>query len=116
MAKGMNVTNVNIKFNPMSGPLRNVRCLTCGEWGHSKGDRECKLSWNPFAGGASAGAGVEIKEVDKKKRDDDSSSSSSDSYDRRRHKRKKKHRHESSSHHRKSHKKSKRSRKERSSR
>lgn len=126
MAKGMNVTNVHVKFNPVSGPLRNVRCLACGVWGHSKGDRECNLTWNPFAGGGASSSGgggggcVEIKEeaTERKKRHDndnnDDSSSSSGSYNRRhkRHKKKKKHRHESSSRHGKSHKKSKRSRRE----
>jgi len=49
MAKGMSATNVQVKFNPMGGPIRNVRCLKCGIWGHSRGDRECKLTgWDPF--------------------------------------------------------------------
>ena len=40
----------NIKFKPFCGMIRNVKCIKCGVWGHSKGDRECQLSgWNPFA-------------------------------------------------------------------
>jgi len=43
-------TNVNITFKPMGATIRNVRCMKCGEWGHAKGERECRLSgWNPFA-------------------------------------------------------------------
>ena len=38
-----------VQFKPMGGLLRNVRCFKCGIWGHSVGDRECKLTgWNPF--------------------------------------------------------------------
>merc|ERR1712157_575096 len=81
MAKGMNVTNVHVKFNPMSGPLRNVRCLACGIWGHSRGDRECKKSgWDPFRGG------------DKETINSDDNSS----YRHRKHRRKKKHKRDSS--------------------
>jgi CBF1 interacting corepressor len=51
MAKGMSDTNVNVAFKPLGAQLRNVKCLACGTWGHSKGDRECKKSgWDPFSG------------------------------------------------------------------
>jgi CBF1 interacting corepressor len=51
MAKGMSDTNVNVAFKPLGAELRNVKCLACGIWGHSKGDRECKTSgWDPFSG------------------------------------------------------------------
>jgi CBF1 interacting corepressor len=40
---------VGVTFRPLGTQIRNVRCMTCGIWGHSKGDRECKVSgWNPF--------------------------------------------------------------------
>ena len=49
MAPGMKADNVNVSFKPLGAEIRNVKCLKCGVWGHSKGDRECKLSgWNPF--------------------------------------------------------------------
>lgn len=49
MAEGMAGTNVHVTFKPLGGSIRNIRCLKCGEWGHSKGERVCKLSgWNPF--------------------------------------------------------------------
>uniref|UniRef100_A0A7S1G1C1 CBF1-interacting co-repressor CIR N-terminal domain-containing protein n=1 Tax=Corethron hystrix TaxID=216773 RepID=A0A7S1G1C1_9STRA len=50
IAGGMKGTNVSVSFKPLGMELRNVRCMKCGEWGHSKGDRECKVDgWNPFA-------------------------------------------------------------------
>ena len=50
MKPGMKADNVNVSFKPLGAEIRNVKCLKCGVWGHSKGDRECKLSgWNPFA-------------------------------------------------------------------
>ncbi|CAJ1953384.1 unnamed protein product [Cylindrotheca closterium] len=50
MAKGMSSTDVNVSFKPLGAQLRNVRCLACGQWGHSRGDRECSVTgWNPFA-------------------------------------------------------------------
>ena len=52
MAKGMTETNVNVTFKPLGTQLRNVRCLACGVWGHSRNDRECLVSgWDPFSGG-----------------------------------------------------------------
>ena len=50
MAKGMNATDVNVSFKPLGAQLRNVKCLACGIWGHSRGDRECaKSGWDPFS-------------------------------------------------------------------
>ena len=50
MAKGMNGTNVQVTFKPLGTRMRNVRCMVCGAWGHSKGDRECSISgWDPFS-------------------------------------------------------------------
>jgi CBF1 interacting corepressor len=48
----VSVDNVmSVHFKPMGATLRNVKCFKCGIWGHSVGDRECKLSgWNPFDG------------------------------------------------------------------
>lgn len=59
MAKGMSSTNVNVSFKPLGAQLRNVRCLACGQWGHSRGDRECPMTgWDPFAMKAPAAAAV----------------------------------------------------------
>mmetsp|Transcript_17494 Transcript_17494/g.29056 ORF Transcript_17494/g.29056 Transcript_17494/m.29056 type:complete len:371 (-) Transcript_17494:185-1297(-) len=50
MAKGMSATDVQVNFKPLGTQLRNVQCLACGIWGHSRGDRECdKSGWDPFA-------------------------------------------------------------------
>ena len=39
-----------VQFKPLGAQIRNVRCLTCGVWGHQRGDRECQVSgWNPFS-------------------------------------------------------------------
>ncbi|KAL7440361.1 hypothetical protein ACHAXH_008078 [Discostella pseudostelligera] len=41
---------IGLNFKPLGQVLRNVKCLKCGQWGHSMGDRECGVSgWNPFA-------------------------------------------------------------------
>ena len=49
-ARGMSASDVNVAFKPLGAQLRNVRCLACGIWGHSRGERECtKSGWNPFA-------------------------------------------------------------------
>lgn len=57
MAKGMTETNVNVTFKPLGTQLRNVRCLSCGVWGHSRNDRECLVSgWDPFSRGPPSGA------------------------------------------------------------
>jgi CBF1 interacting corepressor len=127
MAKGMSDTNVNVAFKPLGAELRNVKCLACGTWGHSKGDRECKTSgWDPFSGRTTmpAAASSSIRPVETPKEipdkgaatksrtkyteeDDKSASNSSSSSDdsrkkSRKHrksssKKKRKHRHESSS-------------------
>lgn len=39
-----------LNFKPLGQVLRNVKCLSCGKWGHSRGDRECEVSgWDPFS-------------------------------------------------------------------
>ncbi len=49
MAKGMSATDVNVSFKPLGAQVRNVKCLACGVWGHSRGDRECQMTgWDPF--------------------------------------------------------------------
>lgn len=133
MAKGMSSTNVNVNFKPLGTQLEHIRCLACGVWGHSRGDRECELSgWNPFAtsikpraaangidalarGNSESGDVSRMKkhdhrddELDKKIKSDNSGSGEEDS--RRRRKKKK---HKSSSRHRKH--ESKRRRRSRSS-
>jgi len=120
-AKGMTATDIGVSFKPLGTQIRNVRCMACGIWGHSRGDRECEKSgWNPFASGSGGGTaavasaaatssinrqGHEQEEERKKKKhkkrhrhDDtssslDSSSNSLDSEDsyERRRRRKKKH-------------------------
>ncbi|KAL3758469.1 hypothetical protein ACHAWU_004312 [Discostella pseudostelligera] len=48
---------VGLNFKPLGQVLRNVKCLKCGQWGHSMGDRECGVSgWNPFAAAPSTAA------------------------------------------------------------
>lgn len=106
MAKGMSTTDVNVSFKPLGAELRNVKCLACGVWGHSRGDRECQISgWDPFSstGGVALSTIRPSKEEGKKERDrrsredhendsHSSSSSSSSSSDDRRRRREKKHR------------------------
>jgi CBF1 interacting corepressor len=133
MAKGMSLTDVNVSFKPLGAMLRNVKCLACGIWGHSRGDRECKMTgWDPFSASTVRPVSASIKpskEEESTRRDtirendvsrpsvqkdgDDASSSSSSSSDDSRRKRKRKHR----SKHKKREKESshrKRSRKHRS--
>jgi hypothetical protein len=43
-------TTSNFNFKPLGAQIRNVRCMVCKVWGHSKGDRECSMSgWDPFS-------------------------------------------------------------------
>jgi CBF1 interacting corepressor len=123
MAKGMSLTDVNVNFKPLGSQLRNIKCLACGVWGHSRGDRECsKTGWDPFSvinrpSVPTTIRPLESKAISSEKRkhrreqeeDDDASTSSSrsSSSDSRR-KRKKK------SRSKKSHKESKRHRRSRS--
>ena len=119
MAKGMNATNVNVAFKPLGTQLRNVRCMACGVWGHTRGDRECaKSGWDPFSSrpittpntsAADAEQGREgamkrddvratsAEETRKRERDDSSDNSGDDSRRRRRkhHKKSRRHKHES---------------------
>ena len=61
---------VGVSFKPLGTQIRNVRCMKCGVWGHSKGDRECKMSgWDPFSAAAVPTAAAAIdKEEDSKPR------------------------------------------------
>jgi CBF1 interacting corepressor len=114
-AKGMTATDVGVTFKPLGTQIRNVKCMACGIWGHSKGDRECRVSgWDPFAAASvtnTAAADGNASRSNPKKRhhdrhhssrhqnDEDSMSSSgnshsssstdSSSYERRRRRRKK---------------------------
>ena len=115
MAKGMKGTDVQVKFNPLGTQLRNVQCMACGVWGHTRGDRECtKSGWDPFSSKGpvyvAAAAAVNtlamqpsekkqekeaVAAVNKGRRHDSSDSSDSDdSYERRRRKERKKRRKE----------------------
>jgi CBF1 interacting corepressor len=39
-----------VSFKPLGAQFRNVKCMSCGQWGHIRGDRECpQTGWNPFA-------------------------------------------------------------------
>lgn len=52
---------VGLNFKPLGAQIRNVQCLACGKWGHSKGDRECELVWDPFSSTMTAGACVAVQ-------------------------------------------------------
>ena len=42
-------TTIGMNFKPLGINLRNVQCMACKKWGHTRGDRECELSgWDPF--------------------------------------------------------------------
>jgi len=60
------IVKTNMNFKPLGAQIRNVKCLACKIWGHSRGDRECKLSgWDPFSstsiGGGANAAGSAVK-------------------------------------------------------
>lgn len=47
---GETAATSNFNFKPLGAQIRNVRCMVCKVWGHSKGDRECSMSgWDPFS-------------------------------------------------------------------
>jgi hypothetical protein len=101
-AKGMTSTDIGVSFKPLGTQIRNVRCLACQKWGHSKGDRECEKEWDPFAGRpppltAASKQRKEDPDVSQEKavkdhRRDSSDSDDSDSSDDSRHERKRKRR------------------------
>eukprot|EP00977_Amphora_coffeiformis_P014633 scaffold4140_cov149-Amphora_coffeaeformis.AAC.3 len=79
---------VGVSFKPLGTQIRNVRCLVCGIWGHSKGDRECKMSgWDPFSTSlpttsvAAASAATSNDDVEKRHRSKRRSSCDSNSDD-----------------------------------
>ena len=58
------VIKTNMNFKPLGAQIRNVRCLACKIWGHSKGDRECKLSgWDPFSSSSIGGAANSLRKT-----------------------------------------------------
>lgn len=52
-AQGMTSMDIGVSFKPLGTQIRNVRCMACQKWGHSKGDRDCEQQWDPFSGRAS---------------------------------------------------------------
>lgn len=40
--EGSYTHGLSLQHKPFNDPIRNVRCLRCGLWGHVSGDRECK--------------------------------------------------------------------------
>jgi CBF1 interacting corepressor len=52
-AQGMTSMDIGVSFQPLGTQIRNVRCMACQKWGHSKGDRDCEHQWDPFSGRAS---------------------------------------------------------------
>eukprot|EP01120_Amphizonella_sp_Union-15-10_P003901 TRINITY_DN14353_c0_g1_i1.p1 TRINITY_DN14353_c0_g1~~TRINITY_DN14353_c0_g1_i1.p1 ORF type:complete len:274 (-),score=75.79 TRINITY_DN14353_c0_g1_i1:164-985(-) len=40
---GRYTEGIEITHKPLGIEVRKVRCARCGEWGHTSGDRECKL-------------------------------------------------------------------------
>jgi hypothetical protein len=120
MAKGMSLTDVNVNFKPLGSQLRNIKCLACGVWGHSRGDRECGTTgWDPFSAVHRPSVPTTIRPLEPKaissekrkhrreEEDDDastssSSSSSSDSRRKRKRKSRSKKKHKESKRHRRS--------------
>jgi CBF1 interacting corepressor len=118
MVKGMKGTDVQVSFKPLGAQLRNVQCMVCGIWGHSKGDRECsKSGWDPFSLKEPFVRSHDIKKLDraheskgnegdisneakKRIRNSDSDSHSEDSYERARRKKKKRRKEKRSRHYR----------------
>ena len=48
-------TATGLNFKPLGQVIRNVKCMACGKWGHSRGERECSVSgWDPFASAPTA--------------------------------------------------------------
>lgn len=41
--QGEYAKNLEIHHKPFAEPIRNVKCIRCGQWGHQAGDRECAL-------------------------------------------------------------------------
>jgi len=101
--KGVDASSSAVNFKPLGTQIRQIRCLACGIWGHSRGDRECEKSgWDPFR--ASQRPTLLSQQPDEKKsvakdrtrsRDDSESelSDSSEESRRRERKRRKKHHH-----------------------
>lgn len=90
-----------LNFKPLGQVLRNVKCLSCGKWGHSRGERECEVSgWDPFRVSAPVVAAPVVKApapapLDAQKQDEEHRA------DRRKSKKKEKKRHREDRHKRK---------------
>ena len=41
--EGAYTNDLDVHHQPFGVHLRNVKCKACGEWGHQRGDRECRL-------------------------------------------------------------------------
>jgi CBF1 interacting corepressor len=131
-AQGMTNMDIGVSFKPLGTQIRNVRCMACQKWGHSKGDRDCEHQWDPFSGRASTlmtakqheedkekdspvdGSEVHLKKSRRDRRDSSSedSDSSSEESRRERKRRKKRKRHEDKAKRRKDSKHRKRSKSE----
>lgn len=62
-AKGMSSSDIGVTFKPLGSQIRNVKCMACGVWGHSRGDRECRVSgWNPFDSNSGSAAPASARE------------------------------------------------------
>lgn len=57
--KGISASHVGVSFQPLGAQIRNVRCMACGIWGHSRGERECRVTgWDPFEAAANGSGSI----------------------------------------------------------
>lgn len=52
---------VSVVLGPNLHQNKNSNSRFSGKWGHSKGDRECELVWDPFSSSKTAGACVAVQ-------------------------------------------------------